>query len=45
MIDGDDDDDAEEAASQNKINEEPKVLGLSPGSSEKVWFLFLCWYS
>ncbi|RVW17337.1 hypothetical protein CK203_069156 [Vitis vinifera] len=40
MLDGDDD---EEVASQDKTFEEPKVLGLSPGSSEKVWFLF--WYS
>ena len=39
MLDGDDD---EEVASQDKTFEEPKVLGLSPGSSEKVWFLFWC---
>ncbi|XP_034683888.1 DNA topoisomerase 1 isoform X4 [Vitis riparia] len=33
MLDGDDD---EEVASQDKTFEEPKVLGLSPGSSEKI---------
>eukprot|EP00261_Vitis_vinifera_P033864 XP_019075107.1 PREDICTED: uncharacterized protein LOC100247441 isoform X2 [Vitis vinifera] len=33
MLDGDDD---EEVASQDKTFEEPKALGLSPGSSEKI---------
>lgn len=39
MIDGDDEDDEEEEedAKERKIREEPKVLGVSPGSREKVW--------